>query len=41
MDTVPVRLPGDAEPGAVVELYRDVDGTMAAQVRLPAPEPER
>jgi hypothetical protein len=37
MDTVPVRLPGDAQPGAVVELYRTADGTMAAQVRIPAP----
>jgi hypothetical protein len=26
MDTVPVRLPGDAQPGAVVELYRTTDG---------------
>lgn len=40
MDTVPVRLPDDAEPGAVVELYRTADGTMAAQVRIPAPAPE-
>jgi hypothetical protein len=40
MDTVPVRLPGDAEPGAVVELYRDADGRLAAQVRIPAPKSE-
>jgi hypothetical protein len=38
MDTVPVRIPDDAQPGAVVELYRDADGTMAAEVRIPAPE---
>jgi hypothetical protein len=33
-----VHLPADAKPGAVVELYRTADGTMAAQVRIPAPE---
>lgn len=37
MDTVPVSLPAGAEPGSVVELYRAADGTMAAQVRIPAP----
>jgi hypothetical protein len=37
MDTVPIRLPDNAKPGAVVELYRLPDGTMAAQVRIPAP----
>jgi hypothetical protein len=41
MDTVPVRLPDGAEPGAVVELYRDADGRLAAQVRIPVPVAER
>lgn len=38
MDTTPVRLPAGAKAGAVVELYRTPDGTMAAQIRIPAPE---
>jgi hypothetical protein len=37
MAATPVQLPDDAKPGAVVELYRTPDGTMAAQVRIPAP----
>jgi hypothetical protein len=37
MASVPVQLPDGAKPGAVVELYRKPDGTMAAQVRIPAP----
>jgi hypothetical protein len=40
MGTVPVRIPAGARPGAVVELYRDADGRLAAEVRIPAPEPE-
>jgi hypothetical protein len=38
MATVPVQLPDDARSGSVVELYRKPDGTMAAQVRIPAPK---
>jgi hypothetical protein len=41
MDTVLVRMPDGAQPGAVVELYRTADGTMTAQVRIPAPEDQR
>jgi len=33
---VPVRIPTDAKPGSVVELYTAPDGTMAADVRIPA-----
>ena len=37
MATVAVQLPEGAQPGAVVELYRLPDGTMAAEIRIPAP----
>lgn len=38
MATVPVQLPDHAGPGAVVEMYRLPDGTMAAAVRIAAPK---
>jgi hypothetical protein len=34
---VPVRIPSGTKPGAVVELYTADDGTLAADVRIPAP----
>lgn len=37
---LPVRLPADAVDGAVVELQVDADGILAAEVRIPAPQPE-
>jgi len=40
MATVLVRIPADAKPGSVVELYTAADGTLAADVRIPAP-PQR
>ena len=38
MATVPINIPTGTRPGAVVELYTAPDGTLAADVRIPAPQ---
>ena len=40
MALLPVRLPRGLIDGAVVELYLDADGIMAADIRIPAPQPQ-
>lgn len=36
--SITMPAPDGVKPGDVVELYQRPDGTMAAQVRIPAPE---
>jgi hypothetical protein len=38
MATVPVRAPDGPLDGAVAELYRDDDATLAADIRILAPQ---